>query len=268
VLAGPFTVDEGSLITFDGSASRAAGGANIVKYEWDFNYNGQTFNLNTTGPVVSASYPDGPATATVALRVTDDRGASHIAAAQVTVRNLAPVADAGGPYAGQVGSPITLSGSATDPSPVDQTTLLYHWEFGDGATGNGPLVSHTYQQAGSYPVTLTVTDKDGGVGRATATVEISAVNQPPVAVISGPERGLVGEMLNFSAGESSDPDGHIASYAWDFGDGNIASGVNATHSYGTAGNYQVILTVTDDDGLTASAVLAVQIDAEDEEVET
>jgi PKD repeat protein len=248
---------------FDGSASRGMGRANIVKYEWDFNYNGQTFNVNASGPIVSASYPDGPATAIVALQVTDDRGASHIAAAQVTVHNVAPIADAGGPYTGPVGSPLTLSGTVVDPSQIDQANLTYHWDFGDGATGGGPLVSNTYQQAGRYTVTLTVTDKDGAVGVDTATVEVSAANQPPTALISGPESSLIGERLNFSAGESSDSDGHIVSYTWDFGDGNIASGVNVTHSYGAAGNYQVTLTVTDDGGLTANAALVVQIEEEE-----
>lgn len=181
VLAGPFVVDEGSLITFDGSASRAAGGANVARYEWDFNYNHQSFNVNATGPVVSANYPDGPATVTVALRVTDDRGANHIAATQVTVRNIAPEASAGGPYAGQAGSPITLSGTASDPSPVDQAALTYHWDFGDGATGEGPIASYTYPQAGSYTVTLTVTDKDGAAGVDTTTVEVSEVAPPPTA---------------------------------------------------------------------------------------
>ncbi len=272
VLGGPFTVDEGSQITLDGRASSAAGSANIVSYEWDFNYNGQTFNVNATGPVVTTSYPDGPATAIVALRVTDNRGASHLAATQVTVRNVAPTANAGGPYTGQVGSPITLSGSGTDPSPVDQAALTYRWDFGDGTTAAGAQVSHTYQQAGSYNATLTVTDKDGAVGTATTTVEVSAVNRPPAAVINGPESGLVGATLSFSAGGSSDLDGHIVSYAWDFGDGATASGVEVTHSYAAAGQYEVSLTVTDNGGLTAGATWSVQIVAdtgedEDEEID-
>jgi PKD repeat protein len=73
--------------------------------------------------------------------------------------------------------------------------------------------------------------------------------------------------LSFTASGSSDPDGSIVGYAWDFGDGNTASGVNITHNYGAAGSYQVSLMVTDDGELTTSAALEVQI-VEDETGET
>ena len=72
-------------------------------------------------------------------------------------------------------------------------------------------------------------------------------NQPPKAVISVlPTSGLVGETLSFSGAGSTDDDGRIVSYAWDFGDGTTGSGKNVTHSYSAAGSYRVTLTVTDD----------------------
>lgn len=259
VLGGPFTVDEGSPITFDGRGSRDSDG-NIVKYEWDFNYNGHAFTVNAIGPTASASYPDGPATATVALRVTDDKGASHMTAAAVTIQNVAPVAKASGPYSGQVGGLINFAGAGTDASPIDQATLVYDWDFGDGVTGSGQLASHTYRQADDYTITLTVTDKDGAAGVHTTTVQVRPVNQPPRAIINGPENGVVGDILTFSGSDSNDGDGHIASYDWNFGDGTIASGVKATHVYSEAGSYQIILTVTDDGGLIDKVTHAVQIE--------
>ena len=89
---------------------------------------------------------------------------------------------------------------------------------------------------------------------ATHNVQVKPIgnNQPPTAVISGPTSGLVGETLNFSGAGSSD-DGNIVRYAWDFGDGSTGSGVSVTHAYNAAGSYKVTLTVTDDDGLSASA---------------
>jgi PKD repeat protein len=81
--------------------------------------------------------------------------------------------------------------------------------------------------------------------------ESAAENQPPRAVISGPTSGSVGQRLSFSGANSTDPDGRIESYAWDFGDGTTGSGVNVTHSYEAAGTYKVTLTVTDDGNGTA-----------------
>jgi PKD repeat protein len=247
---GPYTVDEGSLLTLDGSGSRDPDGS-IAKYEWDFRYDGQTFDAKGTGQTVNTGYEDGPATVTVALRVTDNDGASHLATTQVTVKNVAPVAEAGGPYAGQAEEPISIAGTATDPGSVDQAGLTYRWDFGDGSQGNGPNVSHSYDEAGDYTLTLTVIDKDGAQGTDTASVQVepALINQPPTAVISGPTSGLVDETLNFDGSGSSDSDGSIISYAWNFGDGNTDNGDKVTHSYRTAGKYDVILTVTDDDDL-------------------
>jgi PKD repeat protein len=259
VPGGPYTVNEGSLVTFDGSGSRDPDGS-IVKYEWDLNYDGRAFTVDATGQTASTRYPDGPATVTVALRATDDKGASHIAATQVKVENVSPMVEAGGPYVGQVSSLISLAGTATDPGLIDQVGLTYRWEFGDGNEGYGSIVSHSYAQAGSYTVELTVTDKDGALGTDMATVEVYAVNHPPAAVISGPTSGLVGETLSFSGINSADRDGRIVRYIWDFGDGTTGSGVEVTHSYNAAGSYQVTLTVTDDGDLSDSATQTVQVD--------
>jgi PKD repeat protein len=90
---------------------------------------------------------------------------------------------------------------------------------------------------------------------ATHNVQVEPVrtNQPPTAVISGPTSGLVGGTLSFSGADSTDKDGRIVSYAWDFGDGTTGSGVSVTHIYKAPGSYKVTLTVTDDAGLSASA---------------
>jgi PKD repeat protein len=80
-----------------------------------------------------------------------------------------------------------------------------------------------------------------------------------VAIINGPENGLVGETLSFDGGGSSDSDGDIVDYAWDLGDGTANNGVNVSHVYERTGAYQVTLTVTDDGGLTGETAHTVQI---------
>ena len=74
-------------------------------------------------------------------------------------------------------------------------------------------------------------------------------NQPPKASFTfSPKNPLVNEEITFDASASTDPDGSIVSYEWDFGDGNTGSGKIVTHSYPSAGDYTVTLTVTDDKG--------------------
>ena len=72
---------------------------------------------------------------------------------------------------------------------------------------------------------------------------------PVFALPSGP---LSGNPLSFDGSASSDPDGTIAAYHWDFGDGSSAAGARSTHTYQGPGNYTVRLTVTDDKGLAAT----------------
>lgn len=85
-------------------------------------------------------------------------------------------------------------------------------------------------------------------------------NKSPVAgLVIAPSSGPAPLAINASGSTSSDADGTIASYAWDFGDGSSASGVTATHSYANPGEYKVKLTVTDDQGATGSATGSVVV---------
>jgi PKD repeat protein len=258
VAGGPYLATEGSTIILDGRQSKDPDGK-IVKYEWDFNYDGYHFTTDATGKETTAFYADGPATLTIALRVTDDRGACKIATTKVTVQNLAPAVEAGGPYTGQVGVPINLAGAANDASPNDSASLSYRWDFGDGASGSGASVSHVYAQQGSYVARVTVIDKDGASDSDTATVQVKGTNQTPVAVITAPSQGEVAQALTFDGSNSYDNDGSISGYVWNFGDGATANGQQVSHSYGQPGLYQVTLTVSDNGGLNGSSAFTVKI---------
>jgi hypothetical protein len=95
----------------------------------------------------------------------------------------APVAIPGGPYAGNIGVPVTFDGSGSYDS--DGGALLYAWDFGDGSTGAGAIVKHAYAQAGEYIVTLTVTDDEleTDTNAAKATISASPVlDLDPIAL--------------------------------------------------------------------------------------
>ena len=87
---------------------------------------------------------------------------------------LPPVADAGGPYGGDVGAIISFDGSASnDP---DGNIVSWEWEFGDGATGTGPMPTHTYNEPGRYLVQLTVTSDQGEPNSSLTNADIGPVN--------------------------------------------------------------------------------------------
>jgi DNA/RNA endonuclease G (NUC1) len=87
---------------------------------------------------------------------------------------------------------------------------------------------------------------------------IESGTQPPIAAISGPGGPIEeGGSVTLNASGSLDPNGSIVSYEWDFGDGATASGVSVAHEYAQDGVYNATVTVTDNDGLTGSAVFAV-----------
>ncbi len=141
--------------------------------------------------------------------------------------------------------------------------VSYDWDFGDGNSGTGVSPTHSYASDGNFTVSLTVTDNNGGTDAASSTASIApTANVLPVANAGGPYNGTVGNPVSFDGSASSDPDGSIVSYAWDFGDGNSGTGVSPTHSYASDGNFTVSLTVTDNNGATNTASSTVTITTE------
>ena len=146
---------------------------------------------------------------------------------------------------------VTFDASGSNDS--DGEIVRYGWAFGDGTTitTSLPVTDHTYGDDGSYDVTLTAIDGDGG--RSTTTETIAVSNHPPtVAIDYNPFAPEADETVVFDGTGSSDPDGTVDSYEWDFGDGTTGTGETPSHTYGDDGVYTVTLTVTDDDGATTT----------------
>ncbi|AOT08144.1 M43 family zinc metalloprotease [Pseudoalteromonas luteoviolacea] len=170
-----------------------------------------------------------------------------------------PVAQANGPYSGLLDNPISFSSAGSFDANGNITTYL--WEFGDGNTSTEANPTHAYHSANTFSVKLTVTDNDGNTASDIATAVVRAQNLAPIAVANGPYTGEAGKDIQFSSANSSDPDGNIASYLWQFGDGQSSTEANPAHSYTEAGDYTATLTVTDNDGLNHSAQASVSVNS-------
>ncbi|MGH9246805.1 MAG: PKD domain-containing protein [Acidimicrobiales bacterium] len=142
------------------------------------------------------------------------------------------------------------SGGSGDP---DGTVASVVWDFGDGTTGTGSPVSHTYTSEAPRTVTLTVTDDDGASATDTWTVQPFT---DPTASFTVACSELV---CTFDGSASHDGGAPVVSYAWDFGDGGSATGATPSHTYASAGTYTASLTVTDDEGATGTATRYVSV---------
>jgi PKD repeat protein len=162
--ANPTSGSDPLFVNFDGSESYDPDGT-IVLYNWDF---GDGYWERTTR--VSHQYRS-PQSYTAVLTVTDDKGMTGQDEVIITVGNERPAADISvSPPQGTAPLTVTLDGSYSyDP---DDTDLLFLWDFGDGDGESGRVVTHTYQEEGTYQVSLEVKDPHGATGRASDSVKV------------------------------------------------------------------------------------------------
>lgn len=152
------------------------------------------------------------------------------------------------------GAEVTVDGSGSSAQGGAEI-VEYRWDFGDGsAQVTGREASHTYETTGDYTITLTVRDSNGLLDSTTREVSVLGPNTPPVAAFSAETNGL---SVTVDGSGSDDPDGELASYSWDWGDGTTSTGLTSAHTYSEAGEHTVTLTVTDDRGATAEATRTV-----------
>jgi PKD repeat protein len=245
----PTTAPEGSTVTMTATASDV--GSDTLTFDWDF---GDA--ATATGEAVTHAWAD-DGTYTITLTVTDDDGDADVQTVVITITNVDPTIDSMVVPDGDEGEDLVFSATASD---VGADTLTFSWDFGDGApVAIGETVNHTYADDGVYTVTLTVTDDDGGGDGATDTATIGNV-APTVDNLTGPGTGDEGSSLLYTA-TGSDPGADVLSWTWDFGDGTpvLTTAASQDHTFADDGIYGVTVTITDDDGATASSTLVVAV---------
>jgi PKD repeat protein len=193
---------------------------------------------------------------------------SNLATVNLTVNNLPPTIETLTiPTTIAEGQNIQLSALAKDGGTSDN--LTYTWNLGDGSNPiTGQNIAHTYTDNGTYNVNLTVTDKDGGTTNQTTQIKVD--NVAPTASITIPNTTLnQGESLNLGV-NYSDPgtkDTHIIT--WNFDDGSnpltLTPSSSATqpniqpHTFTKAGNNNVTVTITDNDGATTTKAIQIAV---------
>jgi PKD repeat protein len=165
-------------------------------------------------------------------------------------------AAAGTPTTGNAPLPVSFTGSATGGT----APYSYSWNFGDGsAASTAQNPSHTYNSAGTFTATLTVTDHSTPAKTATATVAVtvSVVGNPLAATASAtPTSGQVPLTVAFTGTATGGTPPY--SYSWNFGDGSaVSTAQNPSHTYNSAGTYTAALTVTDSAAKTATTSVSV-----------
>jgi parallel beta-helix repeat protein len=257
---GPYTGYVYQLIQFDGSGSYdpdvhgfVDSTRGIVRYEWDF---GDGHNGSGMKPTHEYSHPG---EYQVNLTVWDDDGATDTNYTFSSIGlQIPPQADANGPYEGHVGESVQFHGSATGGEPP----YTWNWDFGNGYSSSLQNPIYIYGETGIYTVVLTVTDDNDNSDDDTTTATIYPENVL-LADAGGPYSGFVNESVQFYGNASGGEPPY--SWYWEFGDGNTSALQNPTHIYDKVGEYDVILTVTDDFGQNDNDKAFVKILPQDDE---
>ncbi len=213
----------------------------IYKILWDMNGDGRWDFVNET--VVNYTYPS-QGNYSVNLTVIDGDGSVGYVNRTVEVADTAP--NASFVYSPRViyqGELVNFTSTSTSYDPMVNWT----WNFGTGVVKYGPNTTYAFPNNGTYYVTLSVRDSDGSVSRVTEPVHVLDTAPEVNFTYTGKYEG---QPFHFYANVTSqDP---IASYFWDFGDGNYSHEENPVHVYAQNGTYLVTLYVNDSDGSNSS----------------
>jgi hypothetical protein len=185
----PTNPNEGYNTSFSGEASDFDG--SIVHWLWSFSHTSTTRETQST----TMSFPDN-GDFPVTLTVTDSQMLTSSVTKTITTLNVPPIVSV--PNRTELfGDNFLLVPSVTDYGVADRPTLTYFWDLGDGNTWEQKGLNYTYAAVGVYNVSLTVTDKDGGVGSDSAIFTVE--KRPTTVIYVGARTGKDGETVSLRA---------------------------------------------------------------------
>ena len=218
-----------------------------MTYAWDFG-DGET----ASGESVSHTYADND-DYTVTVTVSDG-DAEDTDSATVEIANLAPTLSVDGPGSGSEGQERSFEADTND---VEADTVSVTWDFGDGETATGDVVSHTWSDDDSYTVVVIASDEDGDETVEMVTITINNL-APTLQISSSSISGDEGDTFTFTATVSDVPADPI-SVTWDFDDGQTGDGTAVTHTFTDQELYLVEATATDGDGGIVTKTLYIDV---------
>jgi PKD repeat protein len=262
--------------TLDASSSSDSDGL-IVKYDWSVN--GQPISLSTetvdfdvdnvsvemvgdvtvTKKTVTITFKT-EKTYSIGLTVTDNEGLTDNTEGAITVSNQqAPTAIfTASPTSGSAPLTVTLDPSGSFDS--DGTIVQYDWSVNGQPMAPSGTNTVTFETDGKYIVMLTVTDNDGLTGQAQIEINVESNQQAPSAIFTAsPTSGSAPLTVTLDPSGSFDPDGTIVQYDWSVNGQPMAPSGTNTVTFETDGKYIVMLTVTDNDGLTGQAQIEINV---------
>ncbi|MFC1663744.1 PKD domain-containing protein [Patescibacteria group bacterium] len=158
---------------------------------------------------------------------------------------------------------IVLTGSDIDDDPLIYSIVSQ--STNGTLSGEAPNLTYTPNSdyIGQDSFTFKINDGTADSNIATVTITVNQANEPPIAnIITDKTEVFVGETINFDGSGSSDSDGTIISYDWDFGDGEQGTSSSVNHVFSVEGSYNVTLLVTDDSDLTDSEIINISVSLE------
>ncbi len=246
------SVDEDEIYMFDGSGSVD----NIGMRNWTWDFGDGIFGYGETPTHIYTS----SGFYVVVLNVTDTSSNWNIDTVNILVNNVPPIADASNDKIGDEGEQIYFDGSNSIDTSSDIDSLIYTWDFGDGTVGTGKMVNHSYEDNGTYTVTLQVTDDDGSTSVDSITVTINNI-APKITPIT--PQFLQEDQIYTLQVIVTDVKGDtlIFSDNTTMFDIDLITGViSFTPTNADVGVHLVNITVADDDG--AESYIEIQIDVQ------
>ncbi len=238
---GPYCVGETIYLTAEGQAG--------ATFSWTGPANFSSTQQNPTRPNCTMNMA-GTYTCTISVG-----SQSNSATTDVVIH---PMPTANFNYSSVCVGNATQFTSTSTTNPSGQPISSYNWNFGDGQTGQGQTVSHTYQNAGTYQVTLTVSTGGHCTSQKTQSVpvyDLPTCNFTYTTVCQGTP-------TQFTSTASSAPGNPITNYQWNFGDGQTGQGQTVNHTYAQAGTYQVTHTVQTSGSCSSQKIQSVPVNAQ------